>query len=274
MPVNITNIIRGVNKRLFKKKLPTNYPAITWLQEKILKHQDEKGIKNLQLGDINFHYRFPFEILHTYRELFEEEIYRFTARNSTPLIVDCGANIGLSVLYFKSLYPQSNIIAYEPDADNVALMQKNIQANGCSNVTIQQEAVWTANENLYFKSIGSQGSQLAGDQLSENTVEVKAIKLATVLENNQVDFLKIDIEGAEYEVMKDCANSLSAVQNIFVEYHGKASETYKLTEILQILDANKFEVYIKMADDTLQHPFVNKHTGNSFDVQLNIFGYR
>ena len=275
MPVKLSNIIKAANKKLFKKTTNKNYPAITWLQQKTLKHQDETNIKKIRLGKLTFYYKFPFEILHTYRELFEDEIYCFTANTSTPHIIDCGANIGLSVVYFKSLYPQSTIIAYEPDAANVELLKKNIQANKFEHVTIKKEAVWTQNEKLYFKSIGSQGSQIAADGLQNNdTVEVNAIRLAEVLQTQTVDFLKIDIEGAEYEVMKDCEHSLGKVKNIFVEYHDQVSETEKLTTILNILQNNGFRVYIKMAADQLNHPFVSKQTGGSFDVQLNIFGYR
>ena len=275
MPLNIFNLIKGINKRISKKKVLTNYPAISWLQEKTLKHQDETNIKSIKLGKLNFHYKFPFEILHTYRELFEEEIYRFTADNPAPLIIDCGANIGLSVVYFKSLYPQSTIIAYEPDEANVALLHKNIEANNFDKVVVKKEAVWSKDEKLYFKSIGSQGSQISTESLQkEHTVEVNAIRLSEVLLSQNVDFLKIDIEGAEYEVMKDCANSLSKVKNIFVEYHGKTTDTAHLAEILNILERNQYQVYIKVAADSLMHPYVSKTTGGSFDVQLNIFGYR
>ena len=275
MPLNIFNLIKGINKRISKKKVLTNYPAISWLQEKTLKHQDETNIKSIKLGKLNFHYKFPFEILHTYRELFEEEIYRFTADNPAPLIIDCGANIGLSVVYFKSLYPQSTIIAYEPDEANVALLHKNIEANNFDKVVVKKEAVWIKDEKLYFKSIGSQGSQISTEGLQkEHTVEVNAICLSEALLSQNVDFLKIDIEGAEYEVMKDCANSLSKVKNIFVEYHGKTTDTIKLVEILNILENNKYQVYIKIAADPLKHPYISKQTDGRFDVQLNIFGYK
>ena len=275
MAVKLLNIIKGVNKKLFKKATHKNYPSITWLQKKTLKHQDEINIKNIRLGNLNFHYKFPFEILHTYRELFEEEIYRFTADSPAPLIIDCGANIGLSVVYFKSLYPQSTIVAYEPDEANIALLNKNIEANNFDKVTIKKEAVWTKNEKLYFKSIGSQGSQISTEGLQqEHTVEVNAIRLSEVLQSQPVDFLKIDIEGAEYDVMKDCANSLSTVKNIFVEYHGKTTDTSRLLLILDILEKNQYQVYIKVAADLLKHPYVSNQTGGSFDVQLNIFGYR
>jgi hypothetical protein len=59
---------------------------------------------------------------------------------------------------------------------------------------------------------------------------------------------------------------------MFVEYHGKASESEKLAELLGLLKQT-YQVYIKMAADNLRHPFVEKTTGTSFDVQLNIFCY-
>ena len=48
-------------------------------------------------------------------EIFDQQIYRFNTSNSKPYIVDCGANIGLSIIYFKQLFPNAEIVAFEPD---------------------------------------------------------------------------------------------------------------------------------------------------------------
>src|SRR5688572_20822569 len=53
--------------------------------------------------------------VHSYSEIFKREIYRFTTVNNAPKIIDCGANIGLSVIYFKRLYPAAKIVAFEAD---------------------------------------------------------------------------------------------------------------------------------------------------------------
>src|SRR5215471_7593686 len=60
-----------------------------------------------------------------YREIFDLEIYRFNAKTKRPYIIDCGANIGLSVLYFKQLYPESQIVAFEPDEAVFAVLSRN-----------------------------------------------------------------------------------------------------------------------------------------------------
>ena len=50
-----------------------------------------------------------------YREIFIQELYRFETSNPAPVIIDCGANCGLSVVYFKQLFPAAKIVAVEAD---------------------------------------------------------------------------------------------------------------------------------------------------------------
>lgn len=273
MSISIQAIVRGIKYKLSPKQRSSRFPAISWLQEKKLKHQDDVQLKEIQIGNLSFRYRRPYEILHTYKELFEEEIYKFPSQSQSPLIVDCGANIGLSVLYFKSLYPQSSIIAFEPDQDNFLLLNENCKRNSLTNVDCRQSAVWISDEIIHFSSDGTQGSQIASEKATENVILVKAERLADLLDQKMIDFLKIDIEGAEVDVLTDCSEGLKNVRNLFVEYHGKAEDTEKLSALLSILKEH-YKVYIKMAADNLGHPFVLKKTGSSFDVQLNIFCYR
>ena len=63
--------------------------------------------------------------------------------------------------------------------------------------------------------------------------------------NKHVDFLKLDIEGAETTVIKDCADYLGNVDNIFVEYHSFLSEKQTLDELLNILKKTNFRVQIQ-----------------------------
>ncbi len=100
-------------------------------------------------------------------------------------------------------------------------------------------------------------------------------KLGDVLaQHDRIDFLKMDIEGAEWEVLKDCAEKLSNVQNFFLEYHGKVQDTSRLNDLLHIMNRNKFKVYIRNAADNLAYPFIEKNTSTIYDVQLNIFCYK
>ncbi|WP_144033539.1 hypothetical protein [Sphingomonas guangdongensis] len=58
------------------------------------------------------------EFLASYRGIFLEEIYRFVTRSTAPVIIDCGANTGVSVAYFKRTYPDASITAVEADPAN------------------------------------------------------------------------------------------------------------------------------------------------------------
>ena len=273
MAVQISHIINGVFGKIKGSKPKNRFTPISWMREKILKHEEDKKIKTIQLGNIKLTYKRPYEILHTYKDLFEKEIYNFSATTPSPFIIDCGANIGLGVLYFKSLYPQATILAFEPDKENFALLQKNVQLNQLTNVECRQSAVWIYNGEISFSSAGTEGSQITKDNNGANTIQIKAERLADIIKNQKVDFLKIDIEGAELEVIKDCEPHLKNVKYLFVEYHGKADETEKLYQLLESVK-NHYKVYIKMAADNLTYPFVTKSTGGAFDVQLNIFCYQ
>jgi FkbM family methyltransferase len=272
MAVQIANIVNGVLARYTQKRQKRRFPKISWIKEKKLKHEEDKRVKTTNFGQLVLTYKRPYELLHTYKELFEEEIYNFIAETSSPFIIDCGANIGLSVLYFKSLYPNATVLAFEPDADNFALLKKNVASNKLSGVECRKSAVWVHNEFISFSSDGTQGSSITRE-MNVNATKIKAERLADIIQGKEIDFLKIDIEGAELEVLKDCEPFLENVKNLFVEYHGKTSDSEKLYQLIQTIKSH-YKLYIKLAADNLAFPFVTKTTKGSFDVQLNIFCFK
>ncbi|SHL96074.1 FkbM family methyltransferase [Chitinophaga sp. CF418] len=80
--------------------------------------------------------------------------YRFKADTDAPYIIDCGANIGLSILYFKWLYPKAKVLAFEPDGDNLVILQKNVESYGMNDINVQQQVVLRApDQNDQIKKI-------------------------------------------------------------------------------------------------------------------------
>ena len=269
----ITNILQGIRKNLKGQALDARFASIPWFTGKIIKHEDDTTLKLRNLGPISVLYKRPYELLKTYDEIFVCEIYRFESISINPVIIDCGANIGISSLYFKTIYPNAKLIAFEPDVSLADIFQKNMVQNGVTNFTLHKAAVWTENGTISFNNKGSEASSI--DITGNSSFQVPTVKLAAILaEYSSIDLLKIDIEGAEYAVIQDIANELNRVQNMFIEYHGLASETYKLDTILRIVSEAGFKCYIKMAADNLDMPFYQKQTGTIYDVQLNIFCYR
>src|SRR5438309_286226 len=62
-----------------------------------------------------------------FAEIFVPQVYRFTPTRPDPLIFDCGANIGMAVLYFKWMYPRSRIVAFEPEPATFELLKRNVE---------------------------------------------------------------------------------------------------------------------------------------------------
>lgn len=206
-----------------------------------------------------------------YTEIFEKEIYRFRGRSENPLIIDCGSNIGLSVIYFKRLYPQARIVSFEADEEICAVLQRNIERMGYPNVEMHCRAVWSKQTKLAFRSEGADGGRLAqGDDSHDQTVA--AVRLRDYLDE-PVDLLKLDIEGAETEVLRDCWDSLEKVDNIFVEYHSFATEQQTLHALLTILANAGFRVHVQ-PENVSPRPFIERSINADMDLQLNIFAFR
>ncbi len=210
--------------------------------------------------------------LFAYREVLLEQIYRFAARRPNPLIIDCGANIGLSVIYFKHLWPEARVIAFEPDPQNFAVLERNVKAFELADVTLHQKAVWHAEGELAFQATGSLASRVVPDGVGAETIRVAAARLKDCLAGT-VDFLKLDIEGAEGDVLLDCADSLANVEHLFVEYHDQPVGRQVLGDILHVIQAAGFRYYIKDAY-LIDHPFVEARRSDRRPLQLNIFAYR
>jgi FkbM family methyltransferase len=210
--------------------------------------------------------------LSAYREIFVEQIYAFKFSNGNPSILDLGANIGLSVLFLKSLYPQAHITAFEADPQIFFYLQKNIHGNGFSDVELFNKAAWNENTSLKFSSIGDDAGRVALDD-DESTIEVDAIDMAEFLSKNRFDFLKMDIEGAEEVVLPVCKDYLSTVSFIFVEYHSRVGRKQCLEKIINILSDTGFRIHIQSVIYS-RTPFIKIETHDCFDLQLNIFGWR
>jgi len=211
-----------------------------------------------------------------HREIQGQEIYRFRASTASPYILDCGANIGLSVIYFKKLYPAARIFAFEPDPQIFGILEGNVRKFGFSDVTLIPKGVWNSETELRFVTdmeLGV-GGHIASGNNDDGTLRVPVTRLRDYIVD-QVDFLKVDIEGAECEVINDCADVLHKVDNIFVEYHSFANRRQCLAHLLTILSNAGFRVHLHAIGARSHQPFVRLNSlSNGMDMQLNIFGVR
>jgi FkbM family methyltransferase len=207
------------------------------------------------------------------KEIFDQQIYKFMAETEKPYIIDCGANIGLSIIYFKELYPNAEIIGFEPDNKVFKALEQNMKAFNFSDVELIKKACWNEETTLKFYSEGADGGRVAMNFDTEQIIEVPTIRLRKFLDR-KVDFLKIDIEGAEAKVLEDCSILLSNVDKIFVEFHSFMEKEQMLPEILALLKSAGFRLHISSPGLISQNPYLKLNTYEKMDNQLNIYGFR
>lgn len=221
----------------------------------------------------NYHITVPDvpSFLDQYENIFYHEAYAFSSDQIAPLIYDCGANIGMGILYWKKHFPESTIVAFEADPTFIEVLGKNLQSNLIKGVTLIDKAVWIDDHGVNFHQEGGQGGAILSS-------ETKGIKLPSIRfkrmlqdENRVIDFLKIDIEGAEYAVLQDCEEELRKVKNLFIEVHFSNTSTAKFSSIIQILEKQEFSYFIQ--NEIISKPFLN-HLSDKKPFSIEIFATR
>lgn len=269
------NLGNGISHRI-KKMLYRPYSTfdIGWAKEKFLKHQTDTSSLKHHLYQNKYKVAFTDgpTFLMSVDELFINEFYKFRTDRDHPKIIDCGSYIGTSILYFKVNYPNASVTGFEPDEKNFSILKSNLDNWNFSDTNVINAAIWVNNEGVSFNAVGNMSSKIETG-IGNNKTIIRSVRLKDLL-NEDIDFLKIDIEGAEYAVLKDCSNNLKNIQKLFVEYHGKYDEMFKLNEILDILLENNFKYYIKEGNVVYSKPFWDKDKIGEYDMLLNIFAFR
>ena len=224
------------------------------------------------LHGVELEYVDAASFLYSYRAVFDRGIYRFRSESAAPVILDCGANIGLSVIYFNHLYPDARITAFEPDSKVFAVLERNLKRIGASNIQLENSAVWSSAGELDFMCEGADAGRVTALDPAIKKQKVHAVRLRDYLDK-PVDFLKLDIEGAEVEVVKDCAASLRNVRTLFVEYHSFESEKQSLPELLTMIREAGFRFFCEHETKASQ-PFVEIKPNLGMDLQMNIYAFR
>jgi FkbM family methyltransferase len=213
--------------------------------------------------------------LSSYYEIFIDNIYKFYTNEKQLTIIDCGANIGLASLFFKKMYPNSEVLAFEPDPNICNVLEKNMLNQGFENVIIRNEAISNEDSivNFYLEG-GHSGMIVNQESPTDKVIPIKSTRLKNLLISyDKIDFLKIDIEGYERYVIPDIADELKKVQFMFLEYHSLLGNDQSLPDILNIIKNAGMRFYLKESYDK-KIPFINREIFLNMDLLLNIFCYR
>lgn len=183
-----------------------------------------------------------------YSEIFARQGYRFSSEKHTPVILDCGANIGIATLYFKWLFPKAQITAFEPDPHTFDLLKENILGNLLEDVVAENIALGREGGEIDFH-IPEPGSLMMSAVVGrgqERTIRVPCQRLSTFI-HGEIDMLKLDIEGMEEPVLEELAasNKLPFVREMVVEiHHNLPNSPSRLSRILALLENNGFQYHV------------------------------
>jgi FkbM family methyltransferase len=160
------------------------------------------------------------------------------------VVVDIGAHIGTFTLYAAKMCGASHVFSFEPSPANYRILSDNVERNQLRNVTCVNQAV-AGNRGLRTLRLDSidPGSNSLVIGSSERSTEVECCTLEDVFQRfslPRIDYLKIDCEGAEYEILENATSRLQQISRISMETHSTLDR--RPEDLHRLLSTHHFEV--------------------------------
>lgn len=161
-----------------------------------------------------------------YKEIVLHGCYHPHQLSQKPLIIDCGASIGVATVYLATMYSGAHVFAFEPNPESFRYLEQNVSRLRESSVDLFQAALGatTSRADLFMSdSIGSLRASLRSDRTAwTRRISVPVQRLSELLHQlARIDLVKMDIEGAEFAVLSELneAGVLGKPLYYIVEYH-------------------------------------------------------
>ena len=248
--------------------------ALAHMRNKLNPPRDER-LACIPVGPYIFYFPFLDHFVGLFTEIFFKESYYLTPTEEPIRVIDCGANIGVSLLYIKTRAPPARVTCFEPHPAARAVLEKNISANKWGNdVQVFPFALGKEKGSVEFfvtdkvatSSDGSVANYLEkrGRKLNSYTVDVDVLSSYI---NGAIDFLKIDIEGPEFDVLEELASQkkLHLIAEIQLEYHYiPDAYTRPLSALLALLEKEGFHTFVQA--NAPAHQVVGRDTMHTYMV--------
>lgn len=165
------------------------------------------------------HLRLGTSDISVFRDVLLNKGYEWELPAAPKIIVDAGANIGLSSIFYSNRYPDARIICVEPEPCNVMMLRKNMSYY--PNSIVIEAALWNKNESV---RIVDPGVGAWGFRTIPGNSKVRGLTMDSLISEYSIDYidlLKVDIEGAEREVFQNPSRWLDRVGAIVIEPHDR-----------------------------------------------------
>ncbi|MGE5500018.1 MAG: FkbM family methyltransferase [Syntrophothermus sp.] len=239
-----------------------------------MQHKNYPRSARVKMDFLNYHFVAvdALSFIFQFKHIFVNQMYRFKTSSAAPVIYDCGANVGLSCLYYKKEYPGAVIKAFEADPEIAAVLVQNMKDNGITGVEVTAKALWINNDGVQFTADSADGGSLF---IEGKKISIPSVRLHDLIAaETKIDMIKMNIEGAELDLILDCADVLHKADNMYIEYHSFKNSEQQLDKILSVLTKNGFRYYIQNVTSSGTTPLVIELSEGDLDLQLHIFAYR
>lgn len=212
-------------------------------------------MKTRRYGDLKFSFYNTEEFERIYEDIFKKGVYDIKLNSPSPKILDCGAHIGLSVLFFKQKYPNAKITAFEPNPYSFQILEKNVSQNNLKNITLKNQAISDKTGKIDFY-ISEEDIEVAwswdnaavkNKWLDLNRVDIISVNSTTLKPflKEKIDLLKLDIEGMEERALTASGKNLSNARNITLEFHGSTTNPgNNVHRVIHLLKKQGYEVKV------------------------------
>lgn len=195
-------------------------------------------------GKLTIAYRNRQEYISLKNDIFAHRVYDIELENLAPVIIDVGAYIGMSSMFFMQRWPKATVIAIEPNPEAVEVLRENILMNGYEdNIIVLPKALshYTGDTAFHLDPTDEFWDSNAGflertwknRRKESRMIRVETVKLCDII-NTEVDLLKIDIEGSEQRIVEKSTECFKLVKNIILEFHPTKDQS--LTRVKKLLE--------------------------------------
>ncbi len=169
----------------------------------------------------------------------------------SAVVIECGAHHGgQTVLLSRWVGAEGKVIAIEPIPENIAILKKNIELNGLTNVTVIEKAVGSNCGKLSMHPRSN--ASVSSKEDSRSTINVESVTLDSVAEEFNIapTFIKIDVEGYEYQILDGAKSIIKTTPAIFVEVHTLTLPRYgrRFEDLWGLVDQNLYDIFIQSDD--------------------------
>lgn len=195
--------------------------------------------------DTRLNYRQNKGDIYSIHEIWFEESYRLPVELKPSVLVDVGANIGMTSLWLAKQYDCRRIIAVEPSAGNAAVARENFASNGIDAVVHEAAAGARDGDAKFYEVSSSTNGRLVFDDDKEadlpvgvvKAVPVRVISMASILASlpadMAIDLMKVDIEGGEQALLTGDVSWLARVKALLIEFHPSLIDYAELVGIIE-----------------------------------------